>query len=171
MGLHVDVVAEAVVEAEVEGRLAVKRAIAIKTRVGVRGIFCFQRELISHLVSNATKEGGISAKPFGALNLTGSSVATVTDANLANGLISSAVDTINNSRSNIGASQNRLDFASSNIATAAENAEASRSQLMDLDVAAEMSFFTSRQILVQAGVSMLAQANQQPQTLLTLFQN
>jgi len=50
-----------------------------------------------------------------------------------------------------------------------ENAEAARSTLMDLDVAAEMSSFTSNQILQQAGVSMLAQANQMPQNLLRLF--
>jgi flagellin len=48
--------------------------------------------------------------------------------------------------------------------------EAARSNLLDLDIAAEMSRFTSRQILVQAGVAMLAQANQTPQNLLRLFQ-
>ena len=51
-----------------------------------------------------------------------------------------------------------------------ENTEASRSALMDLDIAAEMTRFTSKQILVQSGVSMLAQANQMPQNLLRLFQ-
>ena len=51
-----------------------------------------------------------------------------------------------------------------------ENSEAARSQLMDLDVAKEMANFVSKQILVQAGVSMLAQANQLPQNLMRLFQ-
>ena len=66
--------------------------------------------------------------------------------------------------------ERRLEFASANIATATENTEAARSQLLDLDIASEMSRFTSKQILVQAGVAMLAQANQGPQQLLRLFQ-
>jgi flagellin len=51
-----------------------------------------------------------------------------------------------------------------------ENTEAARSALLDLDVAQEMSNFTSKQILVQAGVAMLSQANQLPQNLLRLLQ-
>ena len=65
--------------------------------------------------------------------------------------------------------QNRLGFASANLASTIENQEASRSTLMDLDVASEMSNFTSKQVLMQAGVSMLAQANQVPQNLMRLF--
>jgi flagellin len=84
--------------------------------------------------------------------------------------ISRAVDTLNNARADLGASQNRLEFAAANIATTLENTEAARSSLLDLDMASEMSRFTSRQILVQAGVAMLAQANQQPQALLKLLQ-
>ena len=63
-----------------------------------------------------------------------------------------------------------MSFASANLDTARENAEAARSELLDLDVAMEMSEFTSKQILLQAGVSVLAQANQLPQNLLRLFQ-
>jgi flagellin len=51
-----------------------------------------------------------------------------------------------------------------------ENIEAARSSYLDLDVAAEMATFTSKQILVQAGVSMLSQAKQAPESLLKLFQ-
>ena len=51
-----------------------------------------------------------------------------------------------------------------------ENIEAARSQLLDVDVASEMTIFTSKQVLLQAGISMLAQANQIPQNLLRLFQ-
>lgn len=83
--------------------------------------------------------------------------------------INTAIDTLNVSRANVGAAQNRLGFASSNLATTIENQEASRSTLMDLDVASEMSNFTSKQVLMQAGVSMLAQANQVPQNLMRLF--
>jgi flagellin len=96
-------------------------------------------------------------------------VSSYSDATTALAAINTAIDTIATSRAKLGASQNRLEFAGANIATQMENAEAARSTLMDLDVAAEMSIFTSNQILQQAGVSMLAQANQMPQNLLRLF--
>jgi flagellin len=105
-----------------------------------------------------------------ALGLTGLAVDTTTNANTASDAISAAVDTLSTSRATVGALQNRLDFASQNISISIENTEAARSNLMDLDMAGEMSAFVSKQILLQAGVSMLAQANQMPQTLLRLFQ-
>jgi len=110
---------------------------------------------------------GISSS---ALALTGQDVTDVTNANLASTAVTAAIDTLNTARSGVGAAQNRLEFASDNLASTIENSEAARSNLMDLDVAAEMTTFTSKQILVQVGVSMLAQANQLPQNLLRLFQ-
>lgn len=96
--------------------------------------------------------------------------ATGANAQTASAAVTTAISTLNNSRAVVGAAQNRLSFASANLATAIENAEAARSELMDLDVASEITFFTSKQVLLQAGVSMLAQANQLPQNLLRLFQ-
>ena len=110
---------------------------------------------------------GVSAQ---ALGITATDITSVSNADMSSVALSNAIDTLNESRAGLGASQNRLEFASSNLATAVENTEAARSSLLDLDVAAEMSTFTSKQILVQAGVSMLAQANQMPQNLLRLFQ-
>ena len=110
---------------------------------------------------------GVSAQ---ALGITGTDITSVSNADMSSVALSNAIDNLNESRADLGASQNRLEFASSNLATAVENTEAARSSLLDLDVAAEMSTFTSKQILVQAGVSMLAQANQMPQNLLRLFQ-
>ncbi|MPY72264.1 MAG: flagellin [Alphaproteobacteria bacterium] len=105
-----------------------------------------------------------------ALGLDTTDVLDTTNSDAASLAISSAVDALNVARANIGASQNRLEFAAANIATTLENTEAARSNLLDLDIAAEMSRLTSKQILVQAGVAMLAQANQTPETLLRLFQ-
>jgi flagellin len=105
-----------------------------------------------------------------ALGLSSSAVDTSTNADTASDAITSAVNTLNTSRATVGALQNRLDFASQNISISIENTEAARSNLMDLDMAGEMSNFVSKQILLQAGVSMLAQANQLPQNLLRLFQ-
>jgi len=104
-----------------------------------------------------------------ALGISSSSIESQGNANTASTQLSNAIDDLQTLRANVGASQNRLDFAAANIATSQENQEAARSALMDLDVAAEMSKFTSKQILVQAGTSMLAQANQLPQNLLSLF--
>jgi len=97
-------------------------------------------------------------------------ITNAANANTASAEVTTGIDNLNTSRSAIGANQSRLDFAGSNVATARENAEAARAQLLDLDVAAEMTKFTSAQVLMQAGVSMLAQANQLPQNLLRLFQ-
>ncbi|MGI9419654.1 MAG: flagellin [Geminicoccaceae bacterium] len=95
-----------------------------------------------------------------------------TEANSAAALeaVNSAIDTLNEFRSNVGAAQNRLDFASANLNVSVENAEAARSTLIDLDIAQEMTKFSSKQVLMQAGVAMLAQANQMPQNLLRLLQ-
>ncbi len=105
-----------------------------------------------------------------ALSVTGGDILSKAGADTASIAVSNAINDVQTYRATIGASQNRLQFAANNLATTTENTEAARSQLLDLDVASEMSIFTSKQILVQAGVSMLAQANQLPQNLLRLFQ-
>ena len=105
-----------------------------------------------------------------ALSVASGDILTKANADTASVAVANAINDIQTYRATIGASQNRLQFAAANLATVTENTEAARSQLLDLDVASEMSVFTSKQILVQAGVSMLAQANQLPQNLLRLFQ-
>ena len=84
--------------------------------------------------------------------------------------VNTAIDNLNEFRADVGAAQNRLQFAAENLSIAIENAEAARSTLQDLDLAAEMTNFTSKQVLMQSGVAMLAQANQLPQNLLRLLQ-
>jgi flagellin len=64
---------------------------------------------------------------------------------------------------------NRLEYSSSNLAIAIENASAANSVVRDVDMAAEMTTFTKTQILIQAGTAMLAQANSSPQLVLSLF--
>lgn len=112
----------------------------------------------------------IDAVNVTAIGLAGSTVSTEEQANTASQAISDAVATLNRARANVGALQNRLDIAAANLAVSEENTEAARSQLIDLDVAQEITNLTSKQILVQAGVSVLSQANQLPQNLLRLFQ-
>ena len=97
-------------------------------------------------------------------------IRSIDEARKAIGATSGAIDNIAFYRARIGATQNRLATAASNVATQIENSESARSTMMDLDLAREMTRFTSSQVLMQAGVSMLAQANQLPQSLLKLFQ-
>jgi flagellin len=105
------------------------------------------------------------------LGFTGTeTIDTAANAESAMEAVNIAIDNLNSYRANVGAAQNRLDFASSNLTISIENAEAARSTLLDLDLAAEMTNFTSKQILMQSGVAMLAQANQLPQNLLRLLQ-
>jgi flagellin-like hook-associated protein FlgL len=98
------------------------------------------------------------------------SVESLAHADSAIGALDLAKDRLVTARAGLGASLNRLDFAAANIATTVENSEAARSALLDLDMASEMMVMTSRQVLVQMGVSMSAQANIQQQSLLKLLQ-
>jgi flagellin len=97
-------------------------------------------------------------------------VSTRLNADAAVTAIDTALQRVNSNRANLGALLSRLDFANANVGVQIENTEAARSTLQDTDVAEEMTRFTSQQVLVQAGVSMLAQANQQPALLLRLLQ-
>ncbi|MDX6750792.1 flagellin [Geminicoccaceae bacterium 1502E] len=84
--------------------------------------------------------------------------------------LGSAIEIISTSRANVGAMMSRFEFVVANLSTSIENLDAARATLMDVDIAAEMTRFTSLQVLTQAGVAMLAQANQMPQNLLRLLQ-
>jgi flagellin len=112
----------------------------------------------------------INTASSSALGISGNDILSDTNSRTAITSIGTAIDSVNSFRANVGAAQNRLDFATSNLAASTENAEAARSQLLDLDIASEITNFTSKQVLMQAGVSMLAQANQLPQNLLQLLQ-
>ena len=79
-----------------------------------------------------------------------------------------ALEAVQTKRTNIGAIQNRLDSASQSLTTTIENLTSSKSTIMDADIAAESSEYINGQILQQAAVSLLVQANQAPQAALSL---
>jgi flagellin len=83
--------------------------------------------------------------------------------------ISSSIDGVSKQRGTYGAVQNRLEHRLSNLATYQENLTSAESRIRDVDMAAEMTKFTKLNILQQAGTSMLAQANQGPQGVLSLL--
>src|SRR5205823_5749800 len=83
--------------------------------------------------------------------------------------IDQAVQGVADARGQFGSIQNRLEHTLASLATFQENLTASESRIRDVDMASEMVNFTKLQILQQAGTSMLAQANQLPQSVLTLL--
>jgi flagellin len=85
-------------------------------------------------------------------------------------VVDEAIKNVSNARSSFGAVQNRLEHRLNNLATYQENLVASESRIRDVDMAQEMVNFTKLGILQQAGTSMLAQANQAPQGVLSLLQ-
>src|SRR4051812_26976354 len=84
-------------------------------------------------------------------------------------MIDNAIKNVSTARANFGAVQNRLEHRLTNLATYQENLTASESRIRDVDMASEMTNFTKLNILQQAGTSMLAQANQAPQNILSLL--
>lgn len=97
-------------------------------------------------------------------------VDTSANATTALGEVNAAIDTISAARANVGAFISRFDFRGQQIATSIENIEAANSTIQDVDIAAEQSRLVANQVLVQAAVSALTQANQIPQTLLRVLQ-
>ena len=84
-------------------------------------------------------------------------------------IIDNAIDKVSTQRAKLGAYQNRLEHTINNLTVAGENLTAAESRIRDTDMAKEMMNFTKLQIMLQAGTSMLAQANQLPQTVMTLI--
>ena len=80
-----------------------------------------------------------------------------------------ALDTLTSNRADLGATQNQLSFVAANLSTSIEQSSAAVSSIRDADMAAEMADFTKNQVLTQASTSMLAQANQASQNVLSLF--
>ncbi len=97
------------------------------------------------------------------------SVSTVSGAQEAMAVLDDAINDISSGRSKLGAAQNRLNVTVTNLASARENISAANSRIRDVDIAEESAALTRNSILTQAGVSVLAQANQQPQLALSLI--
>jgi flagellin len=104
------------------------------------------------------------------LGVNGEDVLTGGNAQSALSAIDTAINTLNTAIGTIGAAQNRIGYAMQNVNTSIENVAAAESTIRDADMAAEMADFTKNQILQQAGVAMLAQANSAPQLVLRLLQ-
>jgi flagellin len=105
----------------------------------------------------------------GGLNITGLTIADVASAKNALVTIDSAINAKDTVRASFGYKMNRLEGTISVLGIAAENLQASESRISDVDVASEMANMTKNQVLAQAGISMLSQANTMPQMALQLL--
>jgi flagellin len=157
------------------GQLATEiKDIAGQTKFN--GISLLDGNGVTFQVGAATGES-ITTTGFNLSGATGASaVVTVSGATASAQVSSLSLDSIDNAikmvstaRAGFGAIQNRLEHRLNNLATYQENLVASESRIRDVDMAAEMVNFTKLQILQQAGTSMLAQANQAPQGVLSLL--
>jgi len=116
--------------------------------------------------------GTMTAMGLGIRNVSDNSIlslSTPDSANRAIGTLDEAIQIINKQRADLGAYQNRLEHAVRGLDIGAENMQASESRIRDTNMAGEMVNYTKNQILSQAGVAMLAQANQRGQAVLQLM--
>ena len=97
------------------------------------------------------------------------SLSTASGAQAAIGVFDDAIKNLSSARANIGAVQNRLNVTVANLATSEENLSAANSRIRDVDIASESAKMTQSQILSQAGLAVLSQANQLPQSALSLL--
>jgi len=103
------------------------------------------------------------------LGLTATAVDTVANALTAIAATNTAIDNVSSNRGALGVAQNRLEYTVRNLDVSIENTTASESRIRDVDMANEISNYTRLQILQQSDVAMLAQANAQPQAVLSLL--
>ncbi len=97
------------------------------------------------------------------------SLSTPDKANMALGTVDSALTNVSKQRADLGAYQNRLEFAVKGLMVGSENTQAAESRIRDADMAKEAMEYVKNQVLVQSSTAMLAQANMQPQNVLTLL--
>jgi len=140
------------------------------TAVGTSGVFNFQvgansGQTISITFSNMTTESG-----KGVLStVAGNNITGTSSSSAALGVIISALDTVSFARSNMGAVISRLQFTSDNLANVTAKTQESRSRIEDTDYSQATTELAKRNIIQQAAQAMLAQANQAPQSVLSLL--
>jgi flagellin len=157
---------------EFNGRNLLSSAPQLQFQVGIRNT---ANDKINITIDKATLGGlGLSgATTFeAAFSSNASKTGNLSAAEGYKGLLSrldTALNSISNRRATLGATANRLQSAQNTLAIAMESAQQANSRIRDVDVASESSKLSANQVLVQAGVSMLAQANQAPQAALKLL--
>ncbi|MCP3934285.1 MAG: flagellin [Actinomycetia bacterium] len=151
--------------------------------IGARSTFAGNQVFQDYSVTALTFHVGPNAGAINRMQITndltmasnavfGADISTIdvtTGADAAITALDTAIGNVSQVRSQLGATQNRMEHTIANLQVAQENLSASESRIRDADMALEMVSFTRHQIMVQAGTSMLAQANAQPQSILSLL--
>jgi flagellin len=164
-------------DAEVQELLAELDSIGTRTTFAGNTVFAdySTSALTFQIGANAgdqltiTEDLGMSSADIFGATLAGIDLTSGAGATAALASIDAAIASVSSVRSTLGATQNRMEHTINNLSVAVENLTASESRIRDTDMAMEMANFTRHQILTQAGTSMLAQANQAPQNVLTLL--
>lgn len=167
-----------VVVAMTDGMLSANAGVAAGTYIGGYTLSSTKAITISAGSGSATgsaeENGGLFLGTFGVAKagtaIQDVDISTQDGANAAITAVDNALALVDKNRSNLGAIQNRLTSTISNLQGTSESLTAARSRIQDADFAAETAALTRSQILQQAGVSILAQANQLPQLALSLLQ-
>lgn len=144
-------------------------AAADGTGVTTRGTLTLSSGTGFTVAGSAAADAGLSTTSASLTTLSTTNLSTVAGANAAISILDGALSQINTARAGLGAVQNRFSATVSNLQTTSENISAARSRILDTDFAAETAQLTRNQILQQAGTAMLAQANQVPNTVLSLL--
>src|SRR5271165_677378 len=119
-------------------------------------------------LSNQQLSVSISAANAGALGITGVSVGSAASAQAAVSVVQAAIATVDTIEAGVGALQNELQSLVANLTVGQQNLAAAHSQIVDTNMAQEMTTYTRDQILMQSGTAMLSQAQQAPQLVLKL---
>jgi len=144
---------------EYNGVSLINSAVALTFQVGIRNVAL--NDQITVVTANATAS---------ALGINGLDFTTLTSAEAALSTLDAAMQTISSVRATMGAQSNRMQTVVNTATTESVSLSAAQSRIRDVDVAEETSNLSRQQILMQAGVSVLAQANQVPQAALKLIQ-
>ncbi|MCG5501471.1 flagellin [Ectothiorhodospira lacustris] len=144
--------------------------VLLSTGGGSPGTVKFQVGANSGEIISFQFNKGFTTASVAGVNIKTETVGTSAGASAAITTINNALSAVNSYRANLGAVQNRLESAVMTITNTAENLSASRSRIVDADFAQETANLTKYQILQQAGTSVLAQANQNPNSIMSLLQ-
>jgi len=113
--------------------------------------------------------GNIATASIAAQSIASPDIGNVSRATATVALVSAALETINSQRAQLGAAINRMQYAADNLTNISSNTAQSRSSIMDTDYALASTQLAKNQIIQQAATAMLAQANQQPQSVIALL--
>ena len=142
----------------------------------IRIAFCAVLLMCPSILSAQSFTGTITRKTdagtefYAVVQLGNTNVRSVFAARDAMAVVDDAINIISQARANVGGVVSRFEFRSQQVATSIENVQAANSAIADVDLAEEQSRLVSSQVMVQASVSALSQANQIPQALLKLLQ-